>query len=334
MQDKKTVSGVDTVPPVPPFRPLPLLGNPHVQTVLANLLPGQKLRYASQCYSLVMPDGDCLVGHDSLPPRWRPGQGVVLFVHGLGGSHRSKYMIRLANALLDRGLRVVRLDLRGAGAGAGLARTLYNGGCSADVRAAVAAVHSWTPASRIDLVGMSLGGNIILKLAGEAAAAPVPGLGRVAAVSPPIDLEACAVLLAAPSNRSYEKFYVRSLIRQVRRHQHFFPDLPVVRFGRATTLRLFDDRYTAPRGGFGDAVDYYRRSSAFPLLERIQARTFILSARDDPFIAVEPFERLRLPDGMEVHLVPRGGHLEFLGWDGAGGLRWGEQRVVDWLTRR
>jgi predicted alpha/beta-fold hydrolase len=313
------------------FRPLPLLGNPHVQTVLGNLLPGPRMHFASRLRAVPLEDGDHLAVHDTLPPRWRPDDPVTILVHGLGGSHRSGYMVRLANALAGRGTRVVRIDLRGAGAGAGWSRRLYHAGCSADLRAVVRAVNRWTPASSLRLAGFSLGGNIVLKLAGEAAGDPLPGLDRIAAVAPPIDLEASSYLIAMRRNRLYENYYVRGLLRQVARHQRVFTDVPRVRFPRRTTLRLFDDLYTAPRGGFADALDYYRRASALPLLDRIEVRTLVLSARDDPFVPIEPFERIRRPATMEVRVASGGGHLGFLGFDGAGGIRWAERRVFDWL---
>jgi len=304
-----------------------------VQTVLGNLLPAPRLHYPAGLQELALPDGDRLALHDSLPVRWRAGDPVVLLVHGLGGSHRSAYMVRLANALMSRRARVVRIDLRGAGAGAGRARKLYNGGCSADVRAAAHEVQRWAPGSPLLLLGLSLGGNIVLKLAGEAAAQPVPGLARVAAIAPPIDLAACAEAIARPHNRIYEAYYVRALVRQVKRHWRFFRDELRVRFPRPTTLRVFDDLYTAPRGGYADALDYYRRASAAPLLADIQVPSYILAARDDPFIAPDIFETMRPPRELELHLVAHGGHMGFLGWDGAGGIRWAEQRAVDWLLQ-
>ena len=99
------------------------------------------------------------------------------------------------------------------------------------------------------------------------------------------------------------------------------------------TLRLFDELYTAPRNGFADALDYYRRSSAAPLVPRIRVPTLILTARDDPFIAVEPFEGLRAPAHVRVQIAPYGGHVGFLGRDGAGGIRWADRRVVGWLVQ-
>jgi predicted alpha/beta-fold hydrolase len=181
------------------------------------------------------------------------------------------------------------------------------------------------------LIGLSLGGNIVLKLAGEVDMYPVPALERVAAVSPPIDMVRCSALIALPRNRLYERHYVRSLMGQFVRHQQFFRDLPPIQFPRRLTLRLFDDLCTAPRCGFAGALDYYRRASSLPFIPRIRVPAFVLTARDDPFIDVRPFETLAAPPNVEIHITRRGGHLGFLGWDGAGGIRWAERRVVDWV---
>jgi predicted alpha/beta-fold hydrolase len=315
------------------FRPLPFLGNPHVQTLLGTWLTGRSLSYAAQELQVLLADGDRLMLHDSVPPSWTPGAPIALLVHGLSGTHNSGYMRRLAGRLLPRGVRVVRLDLRGCGRGASLARGTYNAGCSDDIRAAAVELQRENPSSPLALIGFSLGGNIVLKLAGEAATNPVPGLERVVAVSPPIDLERCSVLIAQRRNRFYERHFVNSLVSQVRERRQYFPDVPEVDFPRRLTLQQFDDLYTAPRGGFANALDYYRRVAALPLVPRIQLPTFILTARDDPFIAVEPFESLAAPPNVHVEILPYGGHLGFLGWDGTGGIRWAERRIADWVTR-
>jgi predicted alpha/beta-fold hydrolase len=313
------------------FRPLPLLSNPHLQTLLGHWLPGPGLNRPTRAHVLRLPDGDALVLHDTTPAGWRPGGPVAVVLHGLSGSHASAGVVRVAALFLERRLRVVRLDLRGAGKGLPLARVGYHGGRSDDARAALAEVHRWAPASPLLLAGLSLGGNIALKLAGEAADDPVPGLARVAALGPPIDLGRCAALLAQPRNRLYETYFLRDLIAEARQRQRHFPDLPPLRFPRRMTMRLFDDLYTAPRCGFADALDYYRRASALPLVPRINLPALVLTARDDPFIAVGPFEELKAPPNVAVRILPYGGHLGFLGWDGAGGIRWAERRVVEWL---
>ncbi len=190
------------------FQPLPLLSNPHLQTVLGNFLRGSPFHGPVREVLVELPDGDRLVLHDSVPAEWGRGEPVALLVHGMGGDHRSAYMQRVATLLLERGWRAVRMDQRGCGRGVGLARRPYNAGRSDDVRAAVAEVRRWSPDSPVALLGFSLGGNVVLKLAGEAADRPVAGLARVVALAPPIDLERCANLLAKPQNVIYGRLFV------------------------------------------------------------------------------------------------------------------------------
>jgi predicted alpha/beta-fold hydrolase len=313
------------------FLPLPFLGNPHVQTLLGALLPGPRFTHPARERPVRLLDGDHLLLHDSVPPRWRDGGRIVLLIHGLGGSHRSVHVQRLARLLTRQGVRVARVDLRGVGRGMALARRPYHGGCSADVRAALQEMHRWSPTSPLAVVGLSLGGNLALKLAGEAADDPVPGLDRIVALSPPIDFARCAALLAHPRNRFYERYYLRHLLSQIRQRERLFPDVAPVRFPRRMTMRLFDDLFTAPTWGFADAADYYRRASALPLIARIAVPSLILTARDDPFIAVEPFEGLSASPHLKVYLLDRGGHVGFVGRDGAGGIRWAERRVAEWV---
>src|SRR5438445_270272 len=113
-----------------------------------------------------------------------PGQSIAVILHGLSGSARSSAVVSLARMLLRRGIRTVRVDLRGAGKGFALARRPYNVGCSDDVRVALEHVHRDAPDSPLFLAGISLGGNVALKLAAEAAERTVPGLARVAALAP------------------------------------------------------------------------------------------------------------------------------------------------------
>lgn len=314
------------------FRPLPLLGNRHVQTFLGTYLKGPPFAAPSDERHVALDDGDGLALFDSAPVGWRPGGGVVLLLHGLGGSHQSVHVQRLGNLLYAAGFRVVRMDLRGIGKGMALARRAYHGGLSDDVRAAAAAVESWWPGSPLTLVGFSVGGNVVLKLAGEAAGRPVPNLRRVVALAPPVDLAECVRLLSLPRNRLYERHFLYFLVRQVRQRERLFPDLRPVAFPRRLSLKTFDDLYTAPNWGFDGAADYYRRASALPLLPRIDVPTLILAARDDPFVCPKPLEQLTAPK-VEVRVTDRGGHLGFLGNDGAGGFRWAERRVADWIAR-
>jgi predicted alpha/beta-fold hydrolase len=241
-------------------------------------------------------------------------------------------MQRTAQRLSEAGWRVFRMDLRAAGAGIRFARRFYNAACSTDVATVVNQLGLAFPGAPLAVVGFSLGGNIVLKYAGELGDRPPPGLRAIAVVAAPIDLERCSALMARQP--FYDAFYVRHLTQQVALHEECFPDVPKIVFPRRLVLREFDDLYTAPRWGYASALDYYRRASAFPWIDSIQVPTFLLTARDDPFVAVEPFDALQKREPVEVHISAHGGHMGFLGADGNGGIRWAESRIVDWLINR
>lgn len=315
------------------FRPLPFLGNPHVQTILGVMLRGPNCPPPQHRHLVRFSDGDALILHENRPRSWLAGQPMALLVHGLTGSHLSPHNCRMAVMLLARGVRVFRADLRGAGLGLPLARGSYHAGRSEDLREALGVMHGLSPLSPLLLMGVSLGGNMCLKLAGEAAERPVPGLTRVAALNPPIDLEACVQCILHPRNRLYERRFRRDLVRDALLRQKYFPDLTPLRFPKQLNICQFDDHYTAPRNGFVDALDYYRRSSAFSFVPHSPVPTFILTSRDDPLVNAEPFDRLHVPDHIKVTVMPYGGHVGFVGPDGAGGIRWAERQIVDWLMR-
>jgi predicted alpha/beta-fold hydrolase len=161
----------------------------------------------------------------------------------------------------------------------------------------------------------------------------VPGLAGVAAVGPPIDLVRCAELIARPDNWRYERYFARGLFQRTRRWQQRHAGLLRRRLPLNLTLRQFDDWFTAPVHGFADGVDYYRRASALPYIRRIRVPGYILTARDDPFIAVEPFAEAAAPPHVTVRVTERGGHLGFLGRHASGGIRWGERLIADWVVR-
>ncbi len=313
------------------FRPIPLLHNPHLQTIVGFIWKGNAFRYPSRRFELQLSDGDRLVLHDSVPEGWQDGDPVALLIHGMGGNHNSGYVQRVSARFMPHGVRVVRIDLRGTGDGFEIAKNFYHGGRTEDIRESLEELHRWAPLSPLWLVGFSLGGNLALKLAGEAAEQPVAGLSRVVAVAPPIDFVRCSELISLPKNRIYDRFFARQLVYLAKMRQVFHPDPPLPDFPPRLSIRQFDDLFTAPRCGFADALDYYRRASSQHLIPRIELPTLIVTARDDPFVAIAPFEELILPGHVRLEIQQHGGHLGFLGFDGNGGIRWVERRIVDWL---
>lgn len=151
----------------PPFRPAPWLRNPHVQTVAAYLSRHRAPAVNSEQHLVELPDGDRIAIHDSPPANWITGDRIAILVHGLCGSSDSPYMRRTASKLLRTGVRVVRVDMRGWGASQYISRGHAHAGSSADLSCVVAAVQKLSPISKITLVGFSLGGNMVLHLAGQ-----------------------------------------------------------------------------------------------------------------------------------------------------------------------
>jgi predicted alpha/beta-fold hydrolase len=307
---------------MPPFRPLPLLGGPHAQTILGYFWPGPRCPRGRR---LVVPldDGDALLLHENTPRGWVPGDPVALLVHGLTGTAQSGHCQRLARHLLPAGFRTYRIDMRGAGEGVCLARRTYHAGRSDDLRAAVQVIRGRCPGSRVGVLAISLGGNASLKLAGEGGP-----IDAVAAINPPIDLERCSQRFQRPANRFYERRFVRDLLRNVAMRRQAFPELPAYELHAEMSLRAFDDRYTAPVNGFRDAGHYYAEASSLGYIARIAVPALILTARDDPFVDPAPFESLCVPETVRVCITPQGGHVGFIS---AEGQRWAERVVADWL---
>lgn len=313
------------------FKPFPLFGNAHVQTLLGALLDASPLEFPSKEVIVPVSDGDALLVYDSKPATWEAGKPIVILVHGLTGSHRSNHVVRVGESLYRKGCRVIRINQRGAGPGIHLARLSYHAGRSEDVRRVMRFFQSEGNFSPIFLIGFSLGANIILKLAGENA--DTHGLAGVVAMAPPINLKLCSDLLEKKSNQIYEKHFLSNLITETKKRQKFFPDLPPLNFPANMSIRLFDEYYTAPRAGFSSAEQYYEESSADKFIKNITVPTFILTSKDDPFICFKPFEKLVAPSCVTLCAQNRGGHLGFFGPDGIGGHRWGESKVVQWVEQ-
>jgi predicted alpha/beta-fold hydrolase len=224
------------------------------------------------------------------------------------------------------------MNLRGVGGGFGLARGTYHSGRTEDPRAVLAWLAKRAPGSPIAVVGFSLGANVALKLAAEAAQDPLEGFDSVVAANPPIDLALCCRTIQQGFNQLYDRHFLRQLQRNVARLHSAFPDLTTIDLSQARGLYDFDDLYTAPRNGFAGAEDYYARCSAGPLVPQIKAPGLVVHARDDPFIPAEPFERIAWPPQLELELVNGGGHLGYVSrapW--RGDRRWLEARIACWL---
>jgi uncharacterized protein len=320
---------------VPKFQAHPWIENGHLQTIVGRYFFGPKFRFPSTYHEVLLKDMDRIAVLESIPEGWRTGGPTAILVHGLGGCARAPYVVRVSGRLQAMGIRVVRMNLRGAGLGFGLAKGTYHAGRTEDLRCVVDWSTRRAPGSPVALVGFSLGGNLVLKLASEASSEPLAGLDCVIAANPPINLAASCRRIQAPENRIYDKTFVRQLCLQVARLHRAFPELGPVVLPKELTVLDFDDRYTAPRNGFDSAADYYSKCSSMNLILRIAIPGLVIHAENDPFIPVEEFRGVSFPEQLALELIPGGGHLGYLSrkpWNGD--HRWLDSRIATWLSAR
>ena len=262
---------------------------------------------------------------------------TILLVHGMEGSSRSHYMLGTAEKALALGFNVVRLNQRNCGGSEHLTPTLYDSGMSADLGAVLQELILRDGLTRLCLVGFSMGGNLALKLAGEWGANPPAEVSCVAAISPSMDLAACADAIARPDNWVYEWYFLLRLSRRMRRKARLFPDrYDLAPLRTVRTLREFDNAFTAPHGGYGDADTYYARASALRVAGTIRLPTLIIHAQDDPFIPFAPCQNPSVRQNPAITLLAptHGGHCAFLGRGNPGEDRhWAENRVVEFCAK-
>jgi predicted alpha/beta-fold hydrolase len=322
------------------FRPHPLLRNPHAMTIAANfwprpvpLLPGGVARsFDTEPGTQVL--GQC---HWQLNPR---EHATLVVLHGLEGSCESGYMRGTAEKAWIAGFNVVRLNQRNCGGTEKLSPTLYHSGLSCDVHGVVLELAERDGLPEIFAAGYSMGGNLVLKMAGEMDGSPPAELRGVVAIAPALDLAACADALSQPHNFIYEHHFVTRLKRHMRHKASLFTDLYPLRtvpgFRRIRTVREFDDVITARYCGFADASDYYSRSSASRVVAEIRVPTLIIAAKNDPFVPFGPFQNPAILGNRWITLLApeHGGHCAFISREDGRERFWAEARIVEFCKSK
>jgi predicted alpha/beta-fold hydrolase len=318
-----------------PFRPHSLFRQGHAQTLAAYAWP-RGFRFHSETdeerFFQVETDvkvlAHCRWHHD------RHAHPTIVIWHGIEGSSASVYMLAIAEKGFRAGFNIVRMNFRNCGGTEHLTPTLYHGGLTQDLQKVIAELIDDEGITNIVIVGFSLGGNLVLKLAGEYGDAPPKEILGIAAVSPSVDLTASADLILKRSNWLYQRDFVRRLKQRIRTKQRLFPDrYDISGLSQIRTLREFDERFTAPSNGFRDAEDYYYRASSLRVADQIRIPTLIIHAEDDPFIPIAPLRDSAFADNPYILLVApkHGGHVAFISQDLNGDVDrfWAENRVLD-----
>jgi predicted alpha/beta-fold hydrolase len=263
---------------------------------------------------------------------------TLLALHGLNGSSDAHYMRGLAAKAFERGMNVVRLNQRNCGNTEHLSEGLFHSGLTAD---AAHVIHELTDVDRLRsfaVAGYSLGGNLALKLAGEYGSHAPKELVAVAAVSPIIEIGECTRALERPENWLYQWNLVRDLKRRMRRKDRCDPGrFDLTRLDAITTVREFDEVYTAPYFGFRNAEDYYHRASAMRVIDRVSVPALVITSEDDPFVPSQPFRNAKVTGNphIDLRISAHGGHCGFVGpRSGEDDGYWAENQIVDFVSPR
>jgi uncharacterized protein len=271
----------------------------------------------------------------------RMNHPTLVLLHGLEGSSESEYMLGTAEKAFVAGFNVVRLNQRNCGGTERLTETLYHSGRSADFRAIVLELIERDRLPAIVVAGFSMGGNLVLKMAGEWGAS-VPGeLRGIVAVAPCLELASCSDALSERRNFLFNRHFVKSLKRRMRDKAGLFPHVYATNgvwaeLERVRSVRQFDEAITARFCGFASADDYYERSSAVHFLQAINVPTLILTAKDDPFVPFRIFQTAAVSDNPHIQLVApdHGGHCAFIAQLGGDERFWSEARIVEFSKQQ
>jgi predicted alpha/beta-fold hydrolase len=318
------------------FVPALLLRNPHLMTLVPRYWPrGNSRRRMPSIERLFTVERDTqLLGFCHWQAN-RSASPTILLVHGLEGCAESHYMWGIAAKAYSAGFNAIRMNQRTCGGTDHLTPTLYNSGLSSDYRTIVRELAATDKLTNIWLVGYSMGGNLVLKAAGEMGGSD-PALAGVVAVSPNIDLTRCVAALEQPGNWLYHYHFLTALKARVRRKAKLFPNEWDLAPLRATkTITQFDDCYTARNGGYVNVADYYDRAGAHHVLHNIAVPTVIMAAQDDPFIPVSIFDipAIKCNPNITTMLSRYGGHCGFFQKGRPGEDRfWADNRIVSLLS--
>jgi uncharacterized protein len=313
---------------------VPYFRNPHLATLAGNYWrrdAGEQQFPVETRYYETEPGVQILV-HSQAPESEPVAQ--LIMVHGLEGSSAAGYARSLAHAALLAGCAAHRFNMRSCGGTEHLCgRTLYHSGQTSDLAAVIRQLRTQDRSrAPIFLAGFSLGGNVVLKLAGELGSSAPDLIAGVMAVSTPIDLAACVRAIDKPSNLIYARRFVARLKERVRAKERVTPGtfdlsgLDVIR-----TIYQFDDKFTAQAFGFGSADNYYATQSANQYLDRIRVPALLVQAKDDPMIPFPVYDHPAFAGNscLKLLAVEHGGHLGFIAKTKP--RFWVDEVLVNWI---
>ncbi|MEZ4816103.1 MAG: alpha/beta fold hydrolase [Bdellovibrionota bacterium] len=270
--------------------------------------------FLGEKWYLDLPDGDRLCLLVNVPNTAITKDDVIVVVHGLAGAATDPSVVHIAEKFLSEGHIVVRVNLRGSGHGAGLAKNIYHAGHDIDFESVVAAVAERFNDKRVVLVGMSLSCNMMFRYLAKNLDAPV---SRALALSPVVDLPIASQKLSHAYLGMINKSVLSFLKSYFVKRKRAFADTTVPDWDRIKKFYEFDELYIAPLFGFKSVADYYSSTTALPLIGDVKTPWTAVLSLDDP-IAVSEKRIFKKKFAKNTIVLPSGGHLYFKKYGGLG----------------
>ncbi len=293
----------------------PWLPGAHLQTIVpARFMRLPVVRYRRERWDTH--DGDFIDIDFALPAPEANDAPVLVLFHGLEGDSHSHYARATMRWFADHGWRGMVVHFRGCSGEANRLPRAYHSGDSDEGDWILRAVHARWPDARLHAVGISLGGNMLAKWAGEQGAG-ASFVAAAASIGSPLDLAAGGAALGRGFNMIYTRMFLTTLKSKALSKLQRFPDIArdgeyTQRLRASRNLYEFDNEYTAPLHGFRDTEDYWDRASAKPWLKAVRIPYLVLNARNDPFVPAASLPREeQVSDTVELEQPAQGGHIGF-----------------------
>ena len=310
-----------------PYHPPFLFKSGHFNTLITNLWRESQIKVNYQRNRIKTKDEDFL----DLDLSQVGSKNGCLLVHGLGGDTYSAYMKGMTKAVNEAGYDAIALNQRGCSGEINYQPVTYHSGKTEDIGEAVDYSLNRLGYDQLILTGFSLGGNLVLKYAGEHETQLDSRIKGIAAIANPFDLKLAALRMHQFQNKIYEKRFLKNLKHTALAKKRQFPNLPTHQKNvlNAKNFFEFDEVFTAPVNGFKDAETYYALSSSKNFLAKIQTSTLLVNASDDPFIPPQVFPHGIIDQNPNLtFLNPQyGGHVGFGDW-GLNQELWHEEQFL------
>ena len=263
---------------------------------------------------------------------------LIIAIHGLEGSSQSSYIQSLSLIGNKQNYDIVAMNLRGCSGETNRLLASYHSGKTSDLLEVIAYLENRNSYTEIAIVGYSLGGNLTLKLLGEAPERISKIVKSAVGVSVPCDLKGSAEILNIGFNKIYQNAILKSLKEKAIQKIQRFPNasIDVNKIKNTKNFTSFDDCYTSKINGFKDANDYYKKSSCKQFIKGISIPSLIISALDDSFLSDSCYPYKEVAQNKHVQLLTpkHGGHVGFYSRFNSEKNYWLEEQILGFISAK